>query len=136
MNEHIVTSFNDVMDELSGELVHMGQLVRKQLKGALKEGHTVDPRTYDAVLALDFGEASLAVNEGVNVGLRDQFKDGFEDLFTTPSARDPIVNDGDLLCAQGVDGELRAQPRLQVIRGDGAVEVGVVAAVWNDQLEW
>ncbi|MBT8472493.1 MAG: phosphate signaling complex protein PhoU [Marinicaulis sp.] len=36
MNEHIVTSFNDVMDELSDELVHMGQLVRKQLKGALK----------------------------------------------------------------------------------------------------
>lgn len=43
MNEHIVTSFNDVMEELSGEILHMGRLVRKQLNGALKALDTRNP---------------------------------------------------------------------------------------------
>ncbi len=36
MNEHIVSSFDDVMSELSSELIRMGALVREQLIGALK----------------------------------------------------------------------------------------------------
>lgn len=43
MNEHIVTSFNEVMQEMSGEIVHMGRLVRKQLVGALKALETRNP---------------------------------------------------------------------------------------------
>ncbi len=36
MNEHIVSSFDDVMSDLSTEIIHMGALVREQLVGALK----------------------------------------------------------------------------------------------------
>jgi len=36
MNEHIVSSFDDVMSELSAEIIRMGALVREQLIGALK----------------------------------------------------------------------------------------------------
>ncbi len=36
MNEHIVSSFDDVMSDLSTEIIHMGALVREQLIGALK----------------------------------------------------------------------------------------------------
>lgn len=42
MNEHIVTSYNDVMSDLSAEISHMGRLVRKQLIGALKALETRD----------------------------------------------------------------------------------------------
>lgn len=43
MKEHIVTSFNEVMSELSDEILHMGRLVQKQLMGALKALETRNP---------------------------------------------------------------------------------------------
>ena len=63
MNEHIVTSFNDVMEELSGEIVHMGKLVCKQLTGALK---ALDTRNADLAKRIRKNDKQVdAVNDDI-----------------------------------------------------------------------
>lgn len=80
MNEHIVTSFNDSMTELSSELIRMGDLVQKQLEGALQ--------------ALTIRDADLAERIRKNDKQVDAINDDIEErVMSILALRQPVAID-------------------------------------------
>lgn len=80
MNEHIVTSFNDDMTELSAELRRMGDLVQKQLVGALQ--------------ALTIADADLAERIRKNDKQVDAINDDVEErVMNILALRQPVAID-------------------------------------------